>query len=228
MKKLFANKIIKRIIIAVLCACLLGGAFVVGINAYMVSYVSDYLLTEEDLANEQFDCILVLGAGLWDGEPSPMLQERIDFGVVAYNTGCAPKILMSGDHGSDDYDEPNKMKEVAIEQGVPADNIFMDHAGFSTYESMYRARDIFEVEKMVIVTQDYHLYRAVYNARKLGIDAYGFEFHELNYPFYNNMREYLARVKDFFYCIFEPQPTYLGEAIPISGSGALTDDKERV
>ncbi len=199
-----------------------------GINAYMVSYVSDYLLTEEDLANEQFDCILVLGAGLWDGEPSPMLQERIDYGVIAYNTGCAPKILMSGDHGTEDYDEPNKMKEVAIEQGVPADNIFMDHAGFSTYESMYRARDIFKVEKMVIVTQDYHLYRAVYNARRLGIDAYGFKFHKLNYPFYNNMREYLARVKDFFYCILEPQPTYLGEAIPISGSGALTDDKERV
>ncbi len=228
MKKLFSNKIIKRIIIAVLCVCLMGGVALIGINAYMISYVDDYLLSVEDLSDENFDCIMVLGAGLWDGEPSPMLQERLDFGLMAYETGCSEKLLMSGDHGREEYDEVNKMKDVAIENGVPADNIFMDHAGFSTYESMYRARDVFQVEKMLIVTQKYHLYRAVYNARKLGIDAYGFEMEVLKYPIYNDMRESLARVKDFFYCIVQPEPTYLGEAIPISSSGALTDDKVRV
>ncbi len=227
-KKLFTNKIIKRIIIAVLCVCLMGGVALVGINAYMISYVDDYLLSADDIKNEKFDCIMVLGAGLWDGEPSPMLKERLDFGLLAYETGCAKKFLMSGDHGREEYDEVNKMKDVAIENGVPADNIFMDHAGFSTYESMYRARDIFQVEKMLIVTQKYHLYRAVYNARKLGIDAYGFEMEVLKYPIYNDLRESLARVKDFFYCIAQPEPTYLGEAIPISSSGALTDDKVRV
>ncbi len=227
-KKLLKNKIIKSIIIAVLCACLLGGVAVVGINAYVISYVNDYILTEEDLKNENFDCIMVLGAGLWDGEPSPMLQERLDFGLKAYETGCTDKILMSGDHGREEYDEVNKMKDVAIENGVLSDNIFMDHAGFSTYESMYRARDIFQVEKMVIVTQKYHLYRAVYDARKLGIDAYGFAAEKLEYPITNDVREALARVKDFLYCIIEPEPTYLGEEIPISASGSLTDDKERV
>ena len=227
-KKLLKNKIIKSIIIAVLCACLLGGVAVVGINAYVISYVNDYILTEEDLKNENFDCIMVLGAGLWDGEPSPMLQERLDFGLKAYETGCTDKMLMSGDHGREEYDEVNKMKDVAIENGVLSDNIFMDHAGFSTYESMYRARDIFQVEKMVIVTQKYHLYRAVYDARKLGIDAYGFAAEKLEYPITNDVREALARVKDFFYCIIEPEPTYLGEEIPISASGSLTDDKERV
>lgn len=120
------------------------------------------------------------------------------------------------------------MKEVAVQNGVPADNVFMDHAGFSTYESMYRARDVFQVEKMVIVTQEYHLYRAVYNARKLGIDAYGFAADRLEYPIYNDVREALARLKDFFYCIVEPEPTYLGEVIPISANGSLTDDKDRV
>ncbi len=228
LKKLFTNKIIKRIIIAVLCVCLMGGVALIGINAYMISYVDDYLLSVDDLSDENFDCIMVLGAGLWDGEPSPMLKERLDFGLMAYETGCSEKFLMSGDHGREEYDEVNKMKDVAIENGVPADNIFMDHAGFSTYESMYRARDVFQVEKMLIVTQKYHLYRAVYNARKLGIDAYGFEMEVLQYPIYNDVREALARVKDFFYCIAQPEPTYLGEAIPISSSGALTDDKVRV
>ncbi len=228
LKKVFKNKIFKRIITTVLCICLVGGIAVVGVNAYMISYVSDYILTEEDLTSENFDCIMVLGAGLWDGEPSPMLQERLDFGLKAYETGCSEKLLMSGDHGREEYDEVNKMKDVAIENGVLADNVFMDHAGFSTYESMYRARDIFQVEKMVIVTQKYHLYRAVYNARKLGINAYGFAADRLEYPIYNDVREALARVKDFFYCIVEPEPTYLGEVIPISASGSLTDDKDKV
>ena len=226
-KTLLKNKVFKGVMVTILCACLLGGVAVVGINAYMISYVSDYILTEEDLKNENFDCIMVLGAGLWDGEPSPMLQERLDFGLIAYETGCTDKMLMSGDHGREEYDEVNKMKDVAIEKGVLADNIFMDHAGFSTYESMYRARDIFKVQKMVIVTQTYHLYRAVYDARKLGIDAYGFAAERLDYPITNDIREALARVKDFFYCIFEPEPTYLGEEIPISASGSLTDDKQR-
>ena len=228
MKKILKNKIFKKIIIAILCICLLGGIAVVGINAYMISYANKYILTEEDLKSEDFDCIMVLGAGLWDGEPSPMLQERLDFGLIAYETGCSGKLLMSGDHGRKEYDEVNKMKEVAVQNGVPADNVFMDHAGFSTYESMYRARDVFQVEKMVIVTQEYHLYRAVYNARKLGIDAYGFATDRLEYPIYNDVREALARLKDFFYCIVEPEPTYLGEVIPISANGSLTDDKDRV
>lgn len=228
MKKILKNKIFKKIIIAILCICLLGGIAVVGINAYMISYANKYILTEEDLKSEDFDCIMVLGAGLWDGEPSPMLQERLDFGLIAYETECSGKLLMSGDHGRKEYDEVNKMKEVAVQNGVLADNVFMDHAGFSTYESMYRARDVFQVEKMVIVTQEYHLYRAVYNARKLGIDAYGFAADRLEYPIYNDVREALARLKDFFYCIVEPEPTYLGEVIPISASGSLTDDKDRV
>lgn len=228
MKKILKNKIFKKIIIAILCICLLGGIAVVGINAYMISYANKYILTEEDLKSEDFDCIMVLGAGLWDGEPSPMLQERLDFGLIAYETECSEKLLMSGDHGRKEYDEVNKMKEVAVQNGVPADNVFMDHAGFSTYESMYRARDVFQVEKMVIVTQEYHLYRAVYNARKLGIDAYGFAADRLEYPIYNDVREALARLKDFFYCIAQPEPTYLGDPISIHANGSLTDDKDRV
>lgn len=182
----------------------------------------------DEAADHNFDCVMVLGAGLWDGEPSPMLKERLDFGLQVYDTGCTDRMLMSGDHGQKDYDEVNTMKEYAADYGVLPDNIFMDHAGFSTYESMYRARDVFDVEKMVIVTQSYHLYRAVYDARKLGIDAYGVKAEKLKYPFYNDIREGIARVKDFFWCIAQPEPTYLGEVIPINASGSLTDDKTEI
>lgn len=228
LKKSELNKVLKCIIIAVLCLCLLGGIAVVGINAYMISYVSDYILTVDEAAEYDFDCVMIMGAGLWDGSPSPMLRERLNFGLDVYNTGCTDRIIMTGDHGREEYDEVNAMKDYAIENGIPADNVFMDHAGFSTYESMYRARDIFQVEKMVIVTQKYHIYRSVYNARKLGIDAYGVAADELKYGIHNDIREALARVKDFFYCIVQPEPTYLGDPISIHASGALTDDKDRV
>ena len=196
----------------------------------MYEFSSRYFLTVEEASKENFDCVLVLGAGVWGDGPSHLLEERLNKGVEVYNTGCTNRILMTGDHGREEYDEVNVMKSFAIEKGAVAEEVFMDHAGFSTYESMYRAKEVFQVKKVVIVTQKYHLYRAVYNARKLGIDAYGvpadgqYNF-SLPVRAYNNFRESLARCKDFIWCIIKPEPTYLGEAIPISSSGVLTDDK---
>jgi len=119
------------------------------------------------------------------------------------------------------------MKAFAIEQGVPSEDIFMDHAGFSTYESLYRAKEVFEAKKVVIVTQKYHLYRALYIANQLGIEAYGVGSDPRRYvgEAYREFREILARNKDFFGCIIKPKPTYLGETIPVYGSGDLTNDK---
>ena len=112
---------------------------------------------------------------------------------------------MSGDHGTDDYDEVNAMKDYAIDRGVAPDVIFMDHAGFSTYESLYRARDIFQIKTVVIVSQQYHLYRALYIARALGLDAYGVscDTREYNPYLLFDPRETLARCKDFFYSILQ-------------------------
>ena len=199
-------------------------------NAYMYEFSSRYFLTVEEASQKTFDCVLVLGAGVWGENPSHMLEERLNKGIEVYNTGCTDRILMSGDHGRTEYDEVNVMKSFAVEKGAMAEEVFMDHAGFSTYESMYRAKEIYQVKKVVIVTQKYHLYRAVYNARKLGLDAYGVAADgQYNYSLpvrtYNNSREALARCKDIIWCIFNPEPTYLGEAIPISSSGVLTDDK---
>jgi len=116
------------------------------------------------------------------------------------------------------------MRDYALAAGVPAEDIFMDHAGFSTYESMYRARDVFQVRSVVIVTQEYHLYRALYVAEQLGLEAQGVASDPRQYTaqFYRDAREILARNKDFLYCVFKPLPTYLGEAIPIWGDGSLT------
>lgn len=220
----------KRAISVFILLGLLAAQIPVLINAYMFEYTNKYILTVDEAAEMEFDCILVLGAGVWGDSPSHMLNERLSKCLEVYATGCTDRILMSGDHGREEYDEVNVMKDYAIENGISSDLIFMDHAGFSTYESMYRARDIFEVETVVIITQKYHLYRAIHDARKLGLNAYGVAADGMyNYDIfvrtYNNTREALARTKDFFWCIAKPEPTYLGEAIPISSSGALTDDK---
>ena len=134
---------------------------------------------------------------------------------------------MSGDHGSDNYDEVNVMKRYATERNVKSEDIFMDHAGFSTYDSMYRAKDIFEAKKIVIVTQKYHMYRAIYVAEQLGMEAYGVNSDPQTYAgqTMRDLREILARDKDWFKCIIKPKPTYLGDTIPVSGNGDATNDK---
>ncbi|HHW31507.1 MAG TPA: DUF218 domain-containing protein [Clostridiaceae bacterium] len=202
-------------------------ASIVIINKYIKSSVEHRIITVDEAASIDADCILVLGAGVWDGgRPSHMLEDRLLQGIELYKRGASDRLLMSGDHGRKEYDEVNVMKKFAIERGIPSQHIFMDHAGFSTYESIYRARDIFLANKIIIVTQKYHLYRALYTAEKLGLDAYGVASDPRQYigQEIRELRELLARVKDFFYVIIKPEPTFLGETIPVSGNGDLTND----
>lgn len=218
----------KRALLICLFLGLLGFIAIFGINAYVKASVKNYLISEEEAGNlEGVDCALVLGCLVRpDGNPSQMLRDRVNQGIHLYQTGAVPKVLMSGDHGQTDYDEVNTMKRLAVEAGIPSEDVFMDHAGFSTYESMYRARDVFQADKIIIVTQEYHLYRAIYAARKLGLDAYGVASDPRKYggQAYREVREILARNKDFLTGAFKPEPTYLGEAIPVSGDGDLTND----
>lgn len=218
----------KKLLIYMVCLAAFCALVLFSINSYVVFSVDERIITEQEAAAlEDIDCILVLGAGVRNERPSAMLQDRIDGGVSLYMAGASDKIIMSGDHGRKDYDEVNVMKNEAIEAGVPSDDVFMDHAGFSTYESLYRAKEIFGAEKIVIVTQEYHLFRALYIARQLGIDAYGVKADPRRYrgAVYREVREVLARNKDLVKCVFKPEPTYLGEAIPVSGDGDLTNDK---
>lgn len=224
----------KRLIAAVcvlVCLAVLGLAAMLTVDCIVKRTARGGFLSEQDAAGVQADCILVLGAGVWNGNtPSPMLADRLDCAIRLYFAGAAPKLLMSGDHGSDDYDEVNVMKDYAIAAGVPSEDIFMDHAGFSTYESVYRARDVFEVQQPLIVTQHYHMYRALYIADALGLDASGVSADTRRYAgqSYRAAREVLARAKDFLQCITQPEPTFLGEAIPITGSGDRTNDRNFV
>lgn len=211
-----------------MCLCLLGMGVLFIMNAVVKGTVKDRIILSGEAATlEDVDCILVLGC--WvnpQGQPSHMLHDRLTRGVELYDLKAAPKLLMSGDHGQVSYDEVAAMKQFAVDHGIASENIFMDHAGFSTYESLYRAKEIFQADKIVIVTQEYHLYRALYIANRLGIEAYGVSSDYRTYAgqIVRDCREILARVKDCMMCIFQPEPTFLGNAIPISGNGNITND----
>ncbi len=214
------------IIIGIIVAAV--GIGVLGTNLYVRGSVKDRILKPEQAEElEDVDCILVLGASVQNNEkPSLMLQDRLDRGIELYFAGCAPKLLMSGDHGSMYYNEVAVMKSYAIKAGVPSEDIFMDHAGFSTYESMYRAKNIFKAKKIIIVTQKYHLYRSLYVAKKLGLDVYGVAAEDIKYSgqTYRDLREVLAISKDFCKAILKPKATLMGEEIPLTGDGNVTND----
>ncbi len=196
------------------------------VSAFVCASVEDQFVSLDEAASFGADAILVLGARVWDnGSPSGILKDRINAGVAVYEAGASDRILMSGDHGQTDYDEVNAMKNCAVDQGVTSESIFLDHAGFSTYESVYRARDIFQVKRVLIVTQRYHLYRALYIANRMGLTACGYACDRRDDPgvLLPDVREILARCKDFLFTIFMPLPTYLGDPIPIAGNGDATN-----
>ena len=219
---------IKKFLCVILALGIVGVLTLVGINLWVTESVRNQILTQEQAVCLNADCIVVLGCQVRsDGTPSHMLEDRLKRGVALYELGASSKILMSGDHGTKGYDEVNTMKAYAIDVGIPTEDIFMDHAGFSTYETIYRAKEIFGAKKIIVVTQQYHLYRAMYIAKAAGLEVYGVaaDYRSYSGQFSRDVREVLARVKDFGMTIFWPEPTYLGEAIPISGSGELTHDE---
>ena len=222
------KKILKKLLIIFGIVILLLILYIFSINLYVYLQVKKQIIMEKDYDKiGKVDCIIVLGGGIRNDKPSPILKDRLDKAIELYKLGLAPKIIMSGDHGKEKYDEVNVMKNYAIEKGVPSEDIFMDHAGFSTYETMYRAKDVFGVENAIIVTQKYHIFRSIYIANKLGLKVYGVYADENKYSgrYYREIREVLARNKDVIKCIFKPKPTYLGEKIDITGNGDITNDK---
>ncbi len=196
------------------------------INSYVVITTKRFILNKNKISKDNIECIVVLGASIRNGKPSPMLEDRLKMAIKLYKNGIAPKILVTGDHEYNDYDEVNTMKNYLKEHGIPSEDIFMDHAGLSTYDSIYRASKVFKTNRFVIVTQKYHLYRAIYIAKALNIDAYGVSATKRRYigQTQRDIREAAARVKDFIKCIVRPSPTYLGEVTSIKGNGDITND----
>ena len=218
------KKVFKFLLIVIIIILLI----IFGINFFVVISTKNKIVKNTKYEKlSDIDCIVVLGAGVWGDKPSPMLADRILEGVNLYNQGISKKIIMSGDHSTKEHDEVNIMKNYAIEQDVPSEDIFMDHAGISTYDSIYRAKEIFGAKKIIVVTQKYHLYRALYIAKCLGLDAYGAPSDTRKYFGSENreIREVLARNKDFVKCIFKPEPRVLGDTISVSGNGDATNDK---
>ena len=225
------KKHIVRIIKVILVAAVAVTIVALSIDYYVEQNARKYIVNPDELTKA--DAILVLGAYVFpDGTVSSMLNDRLSVAQELYEKGKADKIIVSGDHGQNDYDEVNAMKSFLKNEKIPAENILMDHAGFSTYESVYLARDIFDAKKIIIVTQKYHLFRAVFIARQLGLDAYGVasdkhDYGEALMKVYRQ-REIAARNKDFFFAKFiKPKPTFLGEAIPVTSDGAVTDDDSK-
>ena len=194
------------------------GLGIVCINIYITSYANEYIYRNIENTLEK-SAWLVLGASvLSSGRPSGILQDRLDSAFELYEAGKIENVLVSGDNSREEYNESDAMGDYLVMRGIPEENIYRDYAGFDTYDSMYRARDIFWVEDMMIFTQEYHLSRSVYIARRLGIDAV---WSVSDKHIYRGMsryktREVLSRVKAFFDVeILQSKPRFLGERIEI-------------
>ncbi len=213
--------------ILILLFALLFAVTLFSLNAAIIAATEDRILSVQTAAQlTDIDCILVLGCGIRDdGTPSDYLADRLDTAFALYEAGASDKLLMSGDHGRVGYDEVNTMLAEAEAFGIDRKYVFTDHAGFSTYESIYRAKEIFGADRIIIVSQEYHLYRSLYIAEKLGIEAYGVSGSFVAGEF-QQRREFFARSKDFFWALTKPNPTYLGEYIPISGDAYPSHDNK--
>lgn len=200
---------------------------VLGLNACVVHIGGKRVVTQKAAAEQSADCILVPGCGVHGYTPSLMLQDRLNTAILLYKTGKVKKIIVSGDHREDDYNEVGVMKAYAIQHGVPGSDVFMDHEGYCTYDSLYLAKNKFGCKSVIIVTQPYHLYRALYTASALGLTASGVAAGGNNYQgqLFRELREIAARNKDFLSTAFLPEKPYSGTAISLQQSGSITNDE---
>ena len=226
MSRIFVRTSFKLLIFLFVTASIIFVAF----NSIVVFCSANKIYSIENIDElETAQCVLVPGSRVFSDERlSAVLQDRVDYAIEIYKAGKAERLLFSGDHGRTEYDEVNAMLNYAVSKGVPQEDIFLDHAGFSTYESLYRARDVFCVSDVIIVTQKFHIYRAVFIAQQLGLETQGVNSDPRRYLYadYDSLRESFARVKDLIYVnILKPKPKYLGDEIPITGNSSLTHDK---
>ena len=213
---------VKTVLLLLLCA-VLTLSLVLTVSSEMVRITSDRIVTAETLPSGEYDCILVLGAGLKSDNvtPSDMLYDRVSVATDLYKAadGKIP-LLMSGDH-TGDYNEVAVMKSLAVELGASSEDVFLDHAGYSTFESLFRAKEKFGAKRIIIITQEYHLHRALHIARELGMDAVGVSADLRNYrnqPHYD-AREVLARFKDLFVAAKGEYEGSVGDAVNLNGNG---------
>lgn len=173
-------------------------AVILLINLYIVCSTKNKIVKDISLLKD-IECIIVLGARVYNNMPCNMLRERLDDSIYLYKNNICNKILMSGDSVNEDYDEVGVMKEYAVLNGVKEEDILVDKLGLSTYDSIYRAKYIFEFNKVVVVTQRYHLFRSLFIGNRFNMECYGYSSFNIRHSkqFVRDFREVLARFKDF-------------------------------
>ncbi|WP_435849158.1 SanA/YdcF family protein [Streptomyces lavendulocolor] len=196
----------RRLVQGVVVACVLA----LTPAAWLRAVADDRLRTAADVPAR--DVAVVFGAGLWKGRPTPYLAHRLDTAAALYRDGKVRVVLVTGDNGRVEYDEPDAMRAYLRERGVPDRRIVSDYAGFDTWDSCVRAKRIFGVDRAVLVTQDFHIRRAVALCRAADIDVYGVGVGEPRDSvwYYGQGRELVAAGKAALDAVFEPDPTFLG------------------
>jgi len=216
-KKAYTDEMKRLIVFVLLCIEFLI-LFILATNIVFYASTKSHIYNDVTKAPNA-EVALIPGAAIFEnGALSSIFIDRVDMAIKLYEAQKVSKILVSGDNSTDSHNEVNPVRLYLITKGIPDQDIFLDHAGFDTYSTMYRARDVFGVSSIIISTQSFHLPRAVFTARRLGIEAYGMNADVGHILLRNYLREMLANEKAVLNLIFHRKPKYLGDKIPISGN----------
>lgn len=211
-----------RLLLVLLVMLLVGLSL--SVNNHLLKPYRPYILSEHTLYNQPIEAIVVLGSLVEDGQPLPVVKERLDTAVNLYEKGLSRRIIVSGHGGIEPTSEVQVMKNYLMEQGIPSYRIFIDHDGQSTYRSMLSLKEVFNLENVIIVSQKYHLPRAIFLGRQNGIEAYGYPaVQQKKTSAYQQVREYFARNKDYVQNILKPKQSFIQENINIEWSGDITN-----
>ncbi|WP_374174074.1 vancomycin high temperature exclusion protein [Flavobacterium tructae] len=218
------KKLLKKLIYLLI----IGVIAIISVNWYVKSSTSNLIYyTVNNLPKNEVG--IIFGAGINGDQPSKYLKDRLDAGILLYKTHKINKILLSGDNGRDEYDELTVMKTYCFNHGVDTTKIFIDYAGFDTYSTMYRASHIFKIKKATLVSQEYHLNRAIYIGQKLGVKSIGFSANKGEYLGYQyvTFREYGSIFKSFFDVLRNRKPRFSGNPIDINGVSNYSKEDKR-
>jgi SanA protein len=210
------------------CFVIIGLVAVVSVNWYVKSKTKTHIYNSLKKFPKN-DVGIIFGAGINGDQPSKYLKDRLDAGILLYKANRINKILLSGDNGRDEYDELTVMKKYCFNHGVDTTKIFIDYAGFDTYSTMYRAKHIFKIKRATLISQKYHLNRAIYIGQKLGIKSVGYSANKGEYLGYKyvTFREYGSIFKSFFDVLRNREPRFLGNPIDINGVSNYSKDDKR-
>jgi SanA protein len=222
------KKFLKKHFKKLLVLAVIGLAILIAVNYYVRSETKPLIYHYANGTPEE-EVGIIFGAGIRNDRPSKYLKDRLDAGIELYKLKKINKILLSGDNGSDEHDELTVMKHYCYEHGVDTTKIFLDYAGFDTYSTLYRAKHIFRLKSAILISQEYHLNRAIYIGNKLGVNSVGLSANKGEYRNYNyvRFRECFTILKSVFDVARNRQPHFLGGEININGVSNYTKDDKR-